>query len=194
MKKKILLILLVICVLLTGCAKKETTISDSEKFKQEYTNVSEYNVFTYRSADEIIKILEHGTGVVFLGFPECKWCQAYAPMLNVVADTEGLEKIYYYNILEARKNNTEEYQKIVELLEEYLSYDEEGNKRVYVPTVVTVSEGKIVGYDDETSYDTLGYSEPTDYWTEERIANLKDKLSNMMDQIVDNKCDEGCNE
>ena len=45
----------------------------------------------------IVKILEHGTGVVYLGFPECPWCQAYVPMLNEVADIEGLEKIYYFN-------------------------------------------------------------------------------------------------
>ena len=131
MKKKILLIILVVSVLLTGCkdkTKEEET--DSQKFSKEYTDVSEYNVFVYKDIDEIIKILEHGTGIVYLGFPECPWCQAYVPKLNEVADVEGLEKVYYYNIYNDRKENTEKYQKIVSILSDHLQYDEEGNKHI----------------------------------------------------------------
>ena len=177
MKKKIILtITLMLTVLLIACnVSKET---DSEKFATEYSQVPEYNVYIYKNIDEIIKILEHGTGVIYLGFPECPWCQAYVPILNEVADIEGLEKIYYYNIYEDRKEDTEKYKKIVSLLNDYLRYDEEGNKRIYVPAIIAVSEGKIIGFDDETSYDTLEYDEPNEYWNEERKNNLKSKLSN----------------
>jgi len=191
MKKISFMIIVAFAVLLTACNK--TTESDRELFRKEYTSVPEYNVFVYKDVEEIIKILENGTGVIFLGFPECPWCQAYAPILNEVADTEGLEKISYFNIYEDRKNNTENYQKIVKLLSSYLPYDEDGNKRVYVPVVITVNKGEIIGYDDETAYDTLGYEEPSEYWTEERINNLKNKLSTMITEVVDNKCTE-CNE
>ena len=192
MKKKIILtITLMLTVLLIACnVSKET---DSEKFATEYSQVPEYNVYIYKNIDEIIKILEHGTGVIYLGFPECPWCQAYVPILNEVADIEGLEKIYYYNIYEDRKEDTEKYKKIVSLLNDYLRYDEEGNKRIYVPAIIAVSEGKIIGFDDETSYDTLEYDEPNEYWNEERKNNLKSKLSVMINEIVDNKCTE-CNE
>lgn len=193
MKKKILLIILVVSVLLTGCkdkTKEEET--DSQKFSKEYTDVSEYNVFVYKDIDEIIKILEHGTGIVYLGFPECPWCQAYVPKLNEVADVEGLEKVYYYNIYNDRKENTEKYQKIVSILSDHLQYDEEGNKRIFVPAVIAVSNGKIVGFDDETSLDTLGLDDPKEYWTEDRVKALKEKLSKMISPIVDNKCTD-CN-
>ena len=90
MKKKLLLISIIFTMLLVGCQKQE---SDAEKFAKEYTQVTEDNYFVYRSSEEIIKILEHGTGVVYLGLPECPWCQAYVPMLNEVSDIEGLEKI-----------------------------------------------------------------------------------------------------
>lgn len=190
MKKKILLtITLVLTLLLTSCKEN---ISDSKKFIKEYPDVAEYNVFVYRDADEIIKILEHGTGVVYLGFPECPWCQAYVPMLNEVADIEGLDKIYYYNILNARKDNTEDYQKMVKILSEHLGYDNEGNKRIFVPAVIAVSDGEIIGFDDETSYDTLGFDKPKDYWTEDRVSNLKTKLTEMINQVIDNKCSD-CN-
>lgn len=191
MKKKLLLIIpIIFAFILIGCSKEET---DSEKFAKEYPSVTEYNYFVYRDSKEIIKILENGTGVVYLGFPECPWCQAYVPILNEVADIEGLEKIYYYNILEARKDNTEDYQKMVEILSDYLQYDDEGNKRIYVPAVIFVSKGEIVGFDDETSYDTKGYDKPEDYWTEEEVSDLKKRLTENMIKVLDNRCTE-CNE
>ena len=191
MKKKLILLTIVTFLFLTtACTKDKET--DGEKFAKEYTQVSEYNAYVYRDINEIIKILEHGTGIIYLGFPECPWCQAYVPILSEVADTEGLEKIYYFNIYNDRKDNTQNYQKIVSIIEEYLQYDDEGNKRIYVPAIIAVSEGKIVGYNDETSYDTLGYSEPNEYWTEERIKQLKPKLANMINEVLDNKCTD-CN-
>lgn len=194
MKKKILLIIpILFTLLLVGCTNDEKKESDAQKFAKEYTELTEDNYFVYRDSDEIIKILEHGTGIIYLGFPECPWCQAYVPMLNEVADIEGLEKIYYYNILDARKDNTDDYQKMVEILKDYLQYDDEGNKRIYVPAIIAVSEGEIIGFDDETSYDTKGFEKPEDYWTNEEVSDLKNKLTNMISQVVDNKCTD-CNE
>ena len=192
MKKKLLLIIpLVLTFILVGCTKEEKE-TDSEKFAKEYTTITDDNYFVYRNIDEIIKILEHGTGVVYLGFPECPWCQAYVPMLNEVADIEGLEKIYYYNIYEDRKNNTDSYQKIVNIISDYLQYDDEGNKRIYVPAIIVVSEGKIIGFDDETAYDTKGFEKPEEYWTKEEVSDLKKKLTTMISEVVDNSCND-CN-
>ena len=192
MKKKILLIIpIIFAILLTGCTKEEKQ-TDAKKFAEEYTQVTDDNYFVYRTSEEIIKILDNGTGVVYLGFPECPWCQSYVKMLNEVADIEGLEKIYYLNILEDRKNNTEDYQKIVDILKEYLQYDDEGNKRIYVPAVIVVSKGEIVGFNDETSYDTKGLEKPEDYWNEEEISDLKNNLTDMISKVIDNRCTD-CN-
>lgn len=190
MKKKFLLIVtIIICLVITGCKNQ---ISDAEKFKEEYSQVGEYNVFVYKNEEEIIKILKHGTGVIYLGFPECPWCQAYVPYLNEVADIEGLEKISYYNIYDDRKENTEFYQEVVDIIKDYLQYDDDGNKRIYVPAVIAVKDGEIIGFDDETSYDTLGYDDPAEYWTEDRAKNLKSNLTKMISEIVDNSCTD-CN-
>ena len=193
MRKKLLLIIpIIFAFLLLGCTKEETE-TDAEKFSKEYTELTEDNYFVYRTSEEIIKILDNGTGVVYLGFPECPWCQAYVPMLNEIADIEGLEKIYYYNVLEDRKNNTKDYQKMVELLSDYLQYDDEGNKRIYVPAIIAVSKGEIVGFDDETAYDTKGFDNPEDYWTDKEVSDLKLKLTDMINKVLDNKCTD-CNE
>lgn len=163
-----------------------------KKFTDEYPEVGEDNVFSIKTIDEIIKVLEHGTGLVYLGFPECPWCKEYVIHLNDVAKEENVGSIYYCNILNDRKNNSSEYQKIVSLIGEYLQYDEEGNKKIYVPAVIAVNEGKIVGFDDETSWDTKGYSDPKDYWTEAELKDLKNKLRQMIKDSTPKVCTD-CN-
>ena len=170
-----------------------TKVTDASKFKEEYSRVSEDNVFVYRTDKEIIDILKHGTGIVYLGFPECPWCQAYVSYLDEVAKETKIEKIYYLNILEIRKNNTREYQEIVSLLDNYLSYDEEGKKRIYVPAIVAVKEGEIIGFDDETSHDTKGYETPEEYWKNEDLAGLKKKIKEMFNKTNTNVCTTDCN-
>lgn len=171
---------------------KKDKMSDAERFAKEY-DFTVNNVFVYRNLDEINKILENGTGVVYLGFPECPWCKGYIPYLNEVAINEHLDKIYYFNILNDRKNNTSGYKKTVELLNDYLKYDNEGNKRIYVPAVIAVNNGKIVGFDDESSLDTKGYKTPEEYWKNEDLDGLKKRLSDMIKASFPSYCTSGCN-
>ena len=171
---------------------KKDKMSDAERFAKEY-DFTVNNVFVYRNLDEINKILENGTGVVYLGFPECPWCKGYVPYLNEVAINENLDKIYYFNILNDRKNNTSGYKKTVELLNDYLKYDNEGNKRIYVPAVIAVNNGKIVGFDDESSLDTKGYETPEEYWKNEDLDGLKKRLSDMIKASFPSYCTSGCN-
>lgn len=171
---------------------KKDKMSDAERFAKEY-DFTVNNVFVYRNLDEINKILENGTGVVYLGFPECPWCKGYVPYLNEVAINEHLDKIYYFNILNDRKNNTSGYKKTVQLLNDYLKYDNEGNKRIYVPAVIAVNNGKIVGFDDESSLDTKGYETPEEYWKNEDLDGLKKRLSDMIKASFPSYCTSGCN-
>ncbi len=163
--------------------------TNAERFAAEY-GISEDNVFVYRSAPEIIDILENGSGVVYLGFPECQWCSAYVPILNEVAMEKGIEKIYYYNIGEARSNNTAEYQRMVELLGENLDFDEEGQPRIFVPDVSFVLNGEILAHNNETA--TVSGGSPEEYWTSERREELKKILGDYMTSVLPQYCTTGC--
>ncbi len=186
----VLLLLIASLVVYFVFIKKDNN-TDNIKFSKEYTSVSKDNVFVYRSKDEIINILEHGTGIVYLGYPECPWCMAYVPLLNEIAKNEGIEKIYYYNIREDRKNNTEFYQKVVSILNDYLNYDEEGKKRIFVPNVTFVKEGKIIFNDNETSLISEGT--PSEYWTEEKKTLFNEKFRKNINELLDDVCT-SCNE
>ena len=169
-----------------GVPNVDEAKKDNYKFSVEYTKVPMDNVFVYKSETEIIDILENGSGIIYLGFPECPWCQSYVVYLNEVAKDNGIENIYYLNIKEMRANNTENYQKIVSLIDSLLSVDENGNKRIYVPQVVFVKKGEIIAGDNETSMISGGT--PSEYWTSENIANLKQKLNNYIQSAELNYC------
>lgn len=199
MKKKNILILLgvVILVILIISSyfiffKKDKEITDGEKFAKEYTKLSSDNVFTYRSLKEVNKMLEKGTGVVYLGFPECPWCQEYVKYIDEIAKKVGIDKVYYSNVLEDRSNNTEEYQTTIKLLKDYLPNDEEGNPRVYVPLVVVIKNGKVVIADYETAKDTKGYKNPEEYWANEDLEGLKTRLEKAFNTVKSNACTD-CN-
>ena len=196
MKKKTILvvsiILIVLLIIMGIIVFNKDYKTDAERFSEEYSDVPFDNVFVYRNIDEIINILEKGTGIVYLGFPECPWCQKYVVYLNEVAKKMGVEKIYYFNILEDRKNNTKEYQKIVSILSDYLDNDEEGDPRVFVPDVTFVVKGKIVGHDNETSQVSEEDGTPDEYWDKEKVSFLKTRLSGLINEVLGNSCN-SCN-
>lgn len=198
MKKNLKVLLSILVVLVITVAvyffliKKEEVTPDNVKFAKEYTKISEDNLFKYKTLEEVNKILTKGTGVVYLGFPECPWCQEYVKYIDEVSKSVGLDKVYYSNILDDRKNDTEEYKETVKILSDYLSNDDEGNKRVYVPSVIVVSSGKIVMFDDETARDTKGYDSPKEYWQSENLTALKTKLTDSFEKVKSNACTD-CN-
>lgn len=161
---------------------KDNKETDAVRFASEYP-VSEDNVFVYRTLEEINKILENGTGLIFLGFPECPWCRGYAPIINEIAKQEKLEKVYYFNIKQDRADNTELYQKAVKLLEENLRYDEEGNRRIYAPSLIAVKNGNVVGFDDTRYWNNKSYETPEDFWNKEDLTSMKEKLVKMITDV-----------
>ncbi len=166
--------------------------NDAKKFQEEYKGVADDNLFVYRTIEENIRILEKGTGVVYLGFPECPWCQAYVKYLDEVMKEAGISKIYYTNIKKDREDNTKEYQRIIELLGDYVEYNDEGKERIYAPTIIFVNDGKIVGMDSETAKDTKGFKTPSEYWNEDAVSKLKERLKNYAKEVDESICSD-CN-
>lgn len=163
--------------------KPPATVKVNNNFNNEYNLVDENNVFVYKSIDDILITLDKGTGIIFLGFPECSWCQNYVKYLNDVAVSKNIDIIYYYNFKSIRESNTEKYKKLVNRLDDYLFLDDTGSYRLYAPTLVIVKEGKILSFDNETSLMTNPIL-PKEYWTEEKINSFKEKIGNYFDEYL----------
>lgn len=139
-------------------------VIDNERFDQEYANVSSENVFKYASAIDIYTALK-GNAVIFMGFPNNKWSGYYANILNEAAKDVGIEEILYYDFYQDRENQNATYQSIVLMLSNYLPTLDDGTQDIFAPTLIIVKNGKIIAYDNETSF-VNGNIEPDDYWDE----------------------------
>lgn len=154
-------------------------IADATKFHEQYPLTKADNRFIYASTQRVLEVLEKGSGIVFLGFPDCPWCQQFAPILDEAAALGRLPVIYYLDIREAQAQDPETYKKIVDKLKNYLKTDEEGNPRVYVPDITAIRQGTIVGrFNRESSANDEQPVTPESYWQvegrrERAIAQLQ---------------------
>ncbi|MDD3453016.1 MAG: hypothetical protein PHN42_01895 [Bacilli bacterium] len=229
MKKKVIIIILLMALLsIAGFSiynnyknknYKEST-TDAIKFMIEYENLNnklkadginkhteiniiEENVIKYSNYNEIVSVLDSGTGVIYFGYPECPWCRNAAPELVKVAKETGLETIYYFNDMSIRdqkslddngnvivdKEGTDEYYNLLTRLSDYLgSYkglNDETIKRLYVPTVVFVKEGNIVGVHIGT---VESQTDPSILLNDEQREELQQIYRENMEKVLNNSC------
>lgn len=190
---------------------------DALKFKEEYESlnnegykkieISKNNQIKYSNYEEIVNVLTKGTGIIYLGFPECPWCRNAVPVLLDAATETGVEKIYYYNALSIRdkksldkngeivieKEGSKEYKKLVEVLYDYLGEYEGLNdpsiKRIYFPTVIFVKDGIIKGLHVST---VDSQKDPSKNLTNNEYEKLKDIYVKNILKINDAACSDKC--
>lgn len=213
-------IVIIFLLLLLGYFVSRDESMNKPNFKQEYESLNgekasggqtylelhiDDEIVEYANYQKVFSLLDHGTGVIYFGFPECPWCRTLVPVLLEAADEVGLDTIYYLNNREDRdtkelgedgkivttKEGTSDYYKLLDLLNPYLGeYDglnDENVKRLYFPTVIFVKEGEVVATHIGTlDTQTSGYHLLTDQQHEE----LKQLLINKMNKII--TCDEYC--
>ena len=163
--------------------KGQTNQVIEDKFISQYPKVTSGHKFVYAEPAEILDIIDGGDGVVFLGFPECPWCQQLAPIIQEAAQSENIDKIYYLNIKESRANNDEVYQKLVTKLQDYLPKDDDGNPRISVPDVTAYRGGQIVGRFEQEATNDGEQVAPDTYWTSERKDRATHQLREMMARV-----------
>ncbi|QHU90764.1 hypothetical protein GWK74_04645 [Candidatus Saccharibacteria bacterium oral taxon 488] len=154
--------------------------SDAARFKTAYSRVADDNRFVFASAGEVLEKFESGSGLIFLGFQQCPWCQQLAPIVDTAAKAEGLDKIYYLDIRHARETNDATYKKLVEKLKPHLRTDENGQPRVYVPDVTALKDGRVVGHFLQETTADGEKATPDTYWTRERRARAVERLRQMI--------------
>ena len=93
-KKMIIVALAVVVLMVIGVLFNPK--ADNIKFKEEYerlngkksesgtylkVKIDKDNPMIYANIEDVQKLLENGTGVVYFGFPECPWCRNMVPNL-----------------------------------------------------------------------------------------------------------------
>lgn len=152
-----------------------TEQKEIDKFVSDYTLITENHVFKIINIDESINILNNKTGVIFFCNPGSDWCQHYAKILDDIALENSIEKIYYVDIKDDRNLNSNKYRKLVTILQDYLDTDDTGNKRLSMPNLTFIKNGKIIANDNRTSL-VSSDTTPEEYWTREKILTFKNKI------------------
>lgn len=168
--KKIIIVLTIF--ILTACSNS----NDYLKFKTEYEKlnnslhkieISEDNYMKYSSIEEIIKIIEEGTGVIYIGNEHDNECRQMVPILISAADSTNIEEINYLRTIE---------------LDEFSKYIDSPQ----VPLVLFVYEGKIVNYKQG-----IGNNENlTQIESEELFNTYVDGIHKVLNDMCNEECDD----
>ena len=113
-------------------------------------------------------------GIVLFGTKN-EWVNYYAYMVNKIAKEVGVKEIYYYDFTKNRKDNNGTYEDIVKTLSNYVTYNDKGVAEIYAPSLLVVSNDKVILFDSETSF-VKGDILPNAYWNSEKIAEKENQI------------------
>lgn len=100
--------------------------------------------FEYISMAESLRFFdEKGSGVIYYGYNSCPWCVRAVPELNEVAKQVDLP-VYYVNAKD--QVSDEIYSRLISKISSTLTKDASGQYEFYVPYVLAINQGEIVGY------------------------------------------------
>lgn len=112
---------------------------ENEPQESEYEvllNDSIVEIKQYQDLENTLKTQQ--TALYFLGYEDCPWCDDALPVLVEEAKQMNI-KVHYINT-KGLKNDTQNYQKMQDLLNPILDSD----KKIYFPNVIAIKDGKIV--------------------------------------------------
>ena len=162
---------------------------DVLKFKEEYEAINSNNAvkviidenspIEYLEYSEFEEKLNSGASfVVYLGFPTCPWCRNIInPLFDVALENNSI--VYYINVRELKKD-TENFDKLFNVLYDYLDVNPDGVKTLYVPDVYFFKDKKIVGHHLDT---VDSQTDPTIPLTENQLKELKDIYQGLFDKL-----------
>ena len=198
-KEQILMILtpvLLLFLFALGYIKTINSKSDEIKFKTEYealnnkyykVKISKDNNIKYSSYREIFKLLDSGTGIIYLGYKEDNNSRyAIEILIKVLKENKYTDNVYYLDIHNDRDSyvveddklvyelddtgkeikGTKNYLKLVQKLKNHLldymiSLNDKtysnGIKRIYFPSIIFVKSGQVLGI--ENIYEDMEYDE-----------------------------------
>ena len=127
-------------------------------------SISVDNPFIYQTPEELLdKVNKKESFIVYFGFKECPWCRSVVEELIKSSKDKKVDKIYYVDVLNIRdvkekdesgnikttKEGNTAYMELIDkfsnVLDDYTIDGESiGEKRIYAPNVIAVSNGKAI--------------------------------------------------
>lgn len=192
-----------------------------EGTETEYNTVeiSEDNPIVYVDVKEALELLKSDKAIIYVGANWCPHCRNAVPVLLDVAKQYDLGKVYYLELDDEKslyewqdgqavktRDGTEEYYALLAVLadrlQDFTIKDDEGNaqptgeKRIYMPYVLAVKDGEVVGdytgdvedgdlEEGQTAYDAL---------TDAQYEKLFNTYSNLLRAVYGDTASDDCEE
>ena len=179
----ILFITLIGAFIYLGTLDYEDALPDNKQFAQDFSLVSEDNVFKYVYATDALMIANGTKGIVLFG-TQNEWVNYYANIVNKVAKEVGIDTIYYYDFVSNRQDNNGTYETIVERLSDYVTYNDYGVAEIYAPSLLVVSGDEVLLFDTETSF-VRGDITPSEYWNSFNESAKMQELKNVFTKYLE---------
>ncbi len=147
--------------------KLNGTVRESDGQKYGTITIDENNPIKYIDVKDAIEVLDSKQAIMYIGAPWCPWCRNAIPVLFEVAKKYDINTIYYVELddvkssfeivdghLKKTREGTKEYyallDKLKSRLNEYVLQEGKniyhtGEKRIYMPYVLSIKDGKVVG-------------------------------------------------
>lgn len=163
--------------------KAANNVSDSDKFINEYKEITTDNVFVYLNAQDTLNYIKNDNVLILFGYKNNSYVGYYANILNEVAKELGIKKIYYYDMTEDRKYKNGSYESIVNYLKDYVTTLDDGSQNIYAPTFLVKRAGVIRLFDDEDAF-VHGYNSAEEYFDNYRTNLKKITLKKALEDFI----------
>ncbi|MGN1379487.1 MAG: hypothetical protein ACI4XR_03710 [Bacilli bacterium] len=164
MKKKFYIAILLCSIIFLGsCAVKSKYFKEQSKnenisFKEKYEDlnnqsskidkkyiyekieIDKNNKMVELSYDEVINLLDYGTGILIFTSPYLNECRKIIPKF-IDFTTKVNENAYYYDLLNDKNESNLNYQKLTDKLDDYLL-----DNQISEPMILFIKEGNIIEY------------------------------------------------
>ena len=179
----ILFVILIGAFIYLGTLDYDESLPDNEQFAEDFSLVSEDNVFKYVNATDALMVANGTKGIVLFG-TQNEWVNYYANIVNKVAKEVGIDTIYYYDFVSNRQDNNGTYEAIVESLSDYVTYNDYGTPEIYAPSLLVVSGDEVLLFDTETSF-VRGDIAPSEYWNSFNESAKIQELRNVFTEYLE---------
>lgn len=179
----ILFVILIGAFIYLGTLDYDESLPDNEQFAEDFSLVSEDNVFKYVNATDALMVANGTKGIVLFG-TQNEWVNYYANIVNKVAKEVGIDTIYYYDFVSNRQDNNGTYETIVERLSDYVTYNDYGVAEIYAPSLLVVSGDEVLLFDTETAF-VRGDIAPSEYWNSFNESAKMQELRNVFTEYLE---------
>lgn len=172
-----------------GCSSAKAKITNTVELNTSDAEMDQYawigdeiGDFRKVTMKEVLRMFdEQGSGILFFGYPGCKWCERAVPVLNEAVIEKGVT-VYYVNTKDPF--DAAELNALKQDIYDALPVDAQGNRDFYVPMAVGVKKGKVTGH-HTSLVDGFVIQSDTDQMNDDQKKELKNLYLDIIQRAAD---------